>query len=156
MFWPNIGVLQSNPLHAKSCLSRADLKGETAVCFAGIHFDDWQRVVMEVLGKGVKLKFHMKPLSSLQNIAITDIGPMLHICGHEYMRKHFSSRSDVVIVDRLDGKELRYPSALVYRRMTRQSLCRYAGIATSSLSPSALTTFCTVLNDGFPSGESAL
>ena len=76
---------------------------------------------MEVLGKGVKLKFHMKPLSSLQNIAITDIGPMLHICGHEYMRKHFSSRSDVVIVDRLDGKELRYPSALVYRQDNKKA-----------------------------------
>jgi DNA-binding transcriptional LysR family regulator len=107
-------MMKSHPLAAKAALSRADLNGETAVCFAGSHFDDWQRLIKKLLGEELNIRFHMTPIKSLQNLAFMDLGQMVYICGYESVMLYFSERDDVVIIDRLDGEELLFDEALAY------------------------------------------
>ena len=109
-----ICMMKSHPLASKPTLSRADFNGETAVCFAGSHFDDWQRLLRKLMGEELNLKFHMTPVKSLQNLAFMDLGRMIYICGYESVIQYFSERDDVVITDKLDGEELLFSEALAF------------------------------------------
>lgn len=111
----SISMMKTHPFAQKESISRADLANTTIVINGGTHYDMWRAVIQEYLGEGIDLKFRLDPIGSISNLAITDFGDSVHICGSEANREYLSKRDDVVIFEELDDGPITYDTIIAYR-----------------------------------------
>jgi DNA-binding transcriptional LysR family regulator len=107
-------VMRDHPFASAASISRSDFQKKTIVIYSGTHFDDWQRVILNVLGEDLELRFHLSPIQSLQNLTKIDLKDMIYLCSRGSVSEYLLHRDDIVIIDTVDGRDLFSADAFAY------------------------------------------
>lgn len=111
----SITMSADNPLAAKEPLTRDDLRGATVVVNSAPDYERWKALVEAMLGEDLGLSFELDPVGDLNNLAFSDHGSRLHVCGRELNDQYLGRRADVKVVESVEGLDLRIPQVAVWR-----------------------------------------
>lgn len=126
----------SHPLASKQHLTREDFRGATFLIGSVAWFDYEREGIQTALGDDLDLHFTLKPMENETELAYTELGNMIVSCQSEAIRTRYANRSDIHIIDEVDGAPLlELPSMLVYRND-----------ATSPLSPDLMAAVIEAIN----------
>ena len=103
-------VSKDHELARKKDLSREDLRGREMLLVNGALFTEWSRLLEGFFGPDLDLRFTLRPLNAnYSNLRQLDLGSSVFVCHDDAVIPHCSTRSDVVVIDRIDGEPLRVP-----------------------------------------------
>lgn len=111
----SISMMKDNALAKRAPLQRTDLAGACVLVNSAPDYERYKMVCNTMLGDDLGLSYRLSPVGSLSDLKLIDYGTMLHVCGAAVNDHYFRDRSDMVIIDKLDGKPFGFPSAAVYR-----------------------------------------
>lgn len=98
-------------------LTREDLQGQTFIVLDGAFYDESSAFTSALFGQDLGLRFSIVPIAgSLANIEYLELGDKLLLYSRENLEMLCDRRDDWVLFSSLDGKSLRAPMALYYRK----------------------------------------
>lgn len=110
-----IMMMKSNPLARRKSITREDLRGAEVIMNSASNFDNWKAVILNMLGDDLGLSFHLDPIVGMNNLEYCDFGNSIALYDLPSFRRLFSSRSDVVLFDKVDDKPLLKTRTMAYR-----------------------------------------
>lgn len=109
-------VMCDHPLASKEELTREDLRGQSLLMPDRGTYLHWRRSLMGLLGEDLDVNYVLFPVNAnLSNLMYQDFDNMVYLTDRNTIQQIANMRSDVVVFDRLDGKEVALPLALFYR-----------------------------------------
>lgn len=111
-----IGCGNDSPLFAKGELTSRDLYGATVLMSSMPWFELERHQILDTLGEGLELSFVLDQMENETDLAFTELGNKLVICGVSSLKKRYFGRSDIRVFELLDGQPMQAPEGhLIYR-----------------------------------------
>ncbi len=105
-----------HPLSRIGKLQRADLTQAEFLIVDRAYYDLWRSYIAHVLGGDLNLHFTLKSVHGVTaNMGSIDLGRGIVFYTAEELRRFYSGRDDVVIIEELDGAPLSMPLGILYR-----------------------------------------
>ncbi|WP_165046347.1 LysR family transcriptional regulator [Adlercreutzia sp. ZJ138] len=105
-----------HPLASVNTPTRDDIRGATFLLGSLAWSSLEKHVLLTMLGSDLDLRFTLQPMENETELAFADLGDMLVSCDENALRKRYANRSDIVVINKLDGKPLIEPPALLAYR----------------------------------------
>ncbi|MEG2531966.1 MAG: LysR family transcriptional regulator [Gordonibacter sp.] len=114
-----IAMKESNPL-ARGPLTRERLRGAEVAQLDAIESECWKRIIVNMLGDDLDLRFRLFPMDNLLNIRIVDLEDTVFVSMEAMLIQYFAQREGYVIRDLVDDAPLLMPRSLVYRPLSEK------------------------------------
>lgn len=110
-----IAMMASHPLAAKQQLSRKDLAGASIMTESVLAYERDRVLIDRMLGTDLGLSYAPGNMQSFSDLLIANFGSALYVAPKATAALYCNRRSDVVLVDRLDGEPFGLPLAVAWR-----------------------------------------
>lgn len=105
-----IAVSNDDELARKEDVAREDLRGREVLLVNGALFTETSRLFEGFFGPDLGLRFTLQPLNAnYSNLHRLNLGSSVFVCHDDAVIPNLSTRSDVKVIDRLDGEPLSIP-----------------------------------------------
>lgn len=111
-----LAMSAEHPLSRIGKLQRADLTQAEFLIVDRAYYDLWRSYIAHVLGGDLNLHLTLKSVHGVTaNMGSIDLGRGIVFYTAEELRRFYSGRDDVVIIEELDGAPLSMPLGILYR-----------------------------------------
>lgn len=112
-----LAMSTEHPLTHAGKLKRTDLAHAEFLIVDRAYFDLWRSYITNLLGSDLNLHFTLKPVHGVTaNMGSMDLGHGIVLYTAKELRRFYSGRDDVVIVEEIDGTPLSMPLGILYRK----------------------------------------
>lgn len=110
-----LSMSRTNPLASKERISKEDLRGAVLLSNIGYLYDAYKANIMDALGSDFPVEIRLEPITSLSDLAFSEIGDGIHICGKGTFDRYQSDRDDIVVFEKVEGVDFLMPMTCLYR-----------------------------------------
>ena len=112
----SLSMSKDHPLASKAFLTKDDLQNMTLLSNIGYLYDAYKANILDALGEDFPVEVRLEPISSMSDLAFSELGDGIHICGRDTFDRYQSHRDDIVIFDKIEGVDFIMPTTCLYRK----------------------------------------